>query len=227
MYKYNKKISSWLFGILFLLGIILFTVFGATFAYFQIKPEVEKAYQVGYVGAYWINGTKIENGTTCQLNTSGEPLVRGDDAGISILDASGNAGGMLQIAPETNAQEQYVRISYKTLIGGVNVDLGENLVFRIAITSGSTTTYVALGDENSSWQKCSDGWYYYIGAYGVVTNADVPIDICNNVMLVALDQQYLEKDLEIQFTFETLQAANNPVESVWGSDAKALYDGIE
>lgn len=226
MFKYNKKMSSFMFGISFLLGIILFTMFGATFAYFQIKTDVQQNYVMGSVGAYWYNGSRVTDGASYNLNTSNTPLVRGDNAGIGILDASGNAGGMLQIEPDDNAQDQYIRISYKTYIDGVEVNLGENLVLRIATTSGSTTTYVELGDTSSAWQQGTDGWYYYTYGSGIVSGVANPISICNNVMLKELDEQYLEKSLEIKFTFETLQVANNPVESVWGTAAKTVL-GID
>ena len=208
MYRYNKKATSLIFGICLILGIVLFGVFGATFAYFQIDNYVEKTYVLGRVGAYWCqNETQVTSGNTITLNSESS-LVRGDVAGVDIT------GGMLSVKAIAESEREYVRIRYRAFVDGVEVSaITDNLVLRIK----DGNNYEALNSNDSPW-KLAGGWYYY-SVEAIDGNSD-SISVCNNVMLVELDQAYLSKTLEIKLEFETLQADNDPVEAVWGSEAK-------
>lgn len=214
MYRYNKKTTSFMFGFCLLLGILLFGVFGATFAYFQIENYVKKDYILGSVGVHWLNNnTEIFDSSEIELNTVAA-LVRGDDKGVNILSIDGKSAGMIKIAPNSNTQMQYVRIRYRAFIDGVEVsEITEDLVLRIY----EEGAYIALGSEDSVWIDGTDGWYYYPTA---IESGTTPISVANNIQLIEIDQIYLEKELKIKFEFETLQAANDPVESVWGEAAK-------
>lgn len=214
MYRYNKKSTSLIFGISLMLGILLFGVFGATFAYFQINNYVEQTYTLGKVGVEWCQG---DSNTTISNNTIIKPmtktaLIRGDESGADV------AGGMIKIKPLENTQYQYVRIKYAAYIDGVEVpEVSEDL--RLRYYDSDYEQLISLEGEDSAWNKGNDGWYYYIWGDGRLVSGNTPIPVCDNIMLVELDQAYLNKELQIKLQFETLQADNNPVEAVWGSDA--------
>lgn len=211
MYGYNRRKTSLIFGICLMLGILMFGAFGATFAYFQINNYIEQTYTLGTVGAYWCQGTNdtvISANEEVELN-SGASLVRGDEAGVEI------SGGMIAIKATAESQTEYVRIKYAAYVDDVEVaEITNNLKLR----EKSGNTFVALGENSSLWISGGDGWYYYSG--GPIDLYSGAIPVCNNIMLVELDEVYLNKQLKIKMEFETLQSDNNPVEAVWGAGAK-------
>jgi len=220
MYRYRKKTTSLIFGICLVLGIIMFGVFGATFAYFQIDEYVEQTYTLGSVGAYWCQGvddTVVSTTEEIELNAE-SALVRGDEAGVDIT------GGMLSIKATNDSGYEYVRIRYTAYVDGVEVSaITDNLRLRKYETDISA--YVALGADytantnyNSPWRSGGDGWYYY--STEPIAGGYSSVPVCNNIMLVELDQSYLSKQLQIKLEFETIQAENNAVEAVWGANAK-------
>lgn len=227
MYKYRKRASSVLFSAVLVLGIILFTVFGATFAYFQISNVVESQYTLGEVDACWHNGVKEISGNTVNLAPEGSKVVRGDNNGIDIsikAESSGSSGNVLYLRTGSESAAQYVRIKFDTYIIDATtlvetkIDLVKYLSFRM-MNESKNVDWV-LGDGNSSpWITGSDGWYYYREVIGDEASAN--LSVCNNIFMSSdFPADYLGQKLKIEFSFETIQAANNAV-NVWGEAAKS------
>ena len=218
MYNYNKKTTSLIFGICLMLGIIIFGVFGATFAYFQIENKVDRNFYLGKVGAVWYQGGINVTGNEININTE-SGLVHGDSSGVNIQ------GGTLKIKALEDTVEQYVRVTYIAYVetskgSGVFVEdsgITSELVMRVGM--GTPAELVALNATGSDWKKGEgENWYYYKEPINETTTA---INVCDNIVLNTLAVEHYEKQLKIKFIFETLQKDNNPVESMWGASAKA------
>lgn len=224
MYKYNKKSSSVLFGVMLVLGIVLFTVFGGTFAYFQINNQIESQYELGKVDAYWYNGVEEIPYGTVNLATSGTQIVRGDNKGVnlSILATadSTTAGKTLFLTASSSSAAQYVRIKFDTYIVDsttsqeTEVDLSEHISFRTVDESGSVTSVFGVSDN---WVYAEgDGWYYF----RLIVQPGASLQVCNNIFLASsFPEIYLSQQLKIEFSFETIQVANNAI-NIWGESAK-------
>lgn len=233
MYKYTKKTSSVLFSIALLLGIILFSVVGTTFAYFQVNKQISANLIMGKVSAGWYLGNTLqENNSTITLSPAETPIVRGDANGVAI------SGGTLQVGANGETENMFVRIKYSAYPEeekdlSTKTDLSEYFSFRISYLDGEETLYTTLGDDESVWanayaDEVDSEWYYFIG--DTYIGEGYKVAVCNNIYLSEqLPQDYMGMNIILEFKYEVMQVENMTYDAVtaeWGEVAAKLLIGV-
>lgn len=239
MYNYGKKSVAIIFNVMLILGMILFSVIGGTFAYFQIDNTISASYKLGAVSAKWQLGGVDIVGT--EVAISELELSKGNSAGTNIVD------GGLKLVINEGSEKVYARIRFNTTLydeEGTRVsysDLNNLLTFKLegnySISYAVDESGNSILDENSNWPIADNennfdenGWFYYYPSTGSnVLEANNQVSIADNIVLDDnFNVAYLGYSLKIVFEFEIMQTKNMTYEAVkaeWGTVAANLLIG--
>lgn len=220
MYQYNHKRFSITLMASLLFGMIVFLALGTTLAYFHVEKEISGSVKIASMSFEWRNNnTFVGNSAIYTLAASGQ-LRRGDSNGTYILNASGEAGGNLNIKSGTTSADAYLRIRTQAIVDE-SVDVTQYFTFRY-INESLGVNY-SLGDVDY-WELGTDGWYYYKDAEtGNVISANTAVYVCNNLVLSGdFPVSYTGKEIKITFEYQAIQSANITISTVWGASAGTI-----
>lgn len=187
---------------------------------------VDTQYTLGGCPDGGSNATYGMNVQTFESSSSQTAIANTNDIGQAVSFDSGDASfAKINIYVKQGTTASGLIFYPQLEVGGTATsyekyipqeDITSYLTFRYK-TGSSTYT---LGSANF-WKKGADGWYYYInaGTSNIMTSGRYSF-VCNNIVLDgSYPAKYLGRDIRITFTYQVLQAENQPVLTVWGQDA--------
>ena len=221
MFKAKQKSNLIIWLTVLVVGMMLFSFVGTAIAYFQIEKNITGTFKVGVVSADWYNGTTkltAENPYQLCIDTQNAPLnkklVAGDSAGAYVTKVDGSAGGDIRIQASSSSAGQYVRVKFSAMIA--ETDVSQYLTFSYIDDENDINFEFGTYDF---WRDGEDGWYYFVDGDTNILSASNYVMLFNNIKLSGSFPGALRgKVIDITFTYETIQSANNAVGSVWGVD---------